>query len=208
MADRAFPIERIDRGDGSVNAAKIECCECEAVAYSVMAKAGLNPKAHEQYFRNHGWFIGNGPRRDKCPACQKKGKPALKVVKAEEPTKLREMTRDERLIIMDKIRDVHDGDRYGSGWSDKKVAEDLGVPWAWVADIRENVLMFQGAHDEIFDAFTEMAAPVIADMKNMANSIRVQLENSKAIEARLSSVMAKIDELERMSRKVDKAIGR
>lgn len=206
---RNFPIERINRDGITINAAKIECCDCGSAAYST-SRAGLSPKVHEQYFRNRGWTVGNGPRRDKCPSCMNKGKPKLSVVKMEKPKpeKPREMTRDERLIIMDKIRDVHDGDRYGSGWSDKKVAEDLGVPTAWVSDIRENVLMFQGAHDEVFDAFMEMAAPVIADMKNMANSIRVQLETTKAIETKLSGAMAKIDELEKMMQKVNKTIGK
>lgn len=209
MADRAFPIERIARGDGSVSAARIECCDCESVAYSVVSKPGLNPKAHEQYFRNHGWSIGNGPRRDKCPECQKKGKPALKIVKAESsPEKPREMTRDERLIIMDKIRDVHDGDRYGAGWSDKKVSDDLGVPRAWVEDIRENVLMFAGGHDAEYEAFMAAMAPITADAKNLVNSARVQLQDAKALLERATALDGRISEIERMGRRIEKEIGR
>lgn len=201
---RAFPIERIDRDGNAINAAMIECCDCGAKAYSV-SKAGLSPVAHEQYFRNHGWTVGNGPRRDKCQSCQKKGKPELKVVKAEEPPKPREMTRDERLIIMDKIRDVHDGDRYGAGWSDKKLAEDLGVPKAWVEDIRENVLMFAGGHNAEYEAFMADLAPLAADAKSLVNSARVQLQDAKEKLEKVEAVDRKLDELLRLGRKLEKA---
>lgn len=201
---RAFPIERIDRDGNAINAAMIECCDCGAKAYSV-SKAGLSPVAHEQHFRNHGWTVGNGPRRDKCPACQKKGKPELRVVKAEEPPKPREMTRDERLIIMDKIRDVHDGDRYGAGWSDKKLAEDLGVPRAWIEDIRENVLMFSGGHNAEYEAFMADLAPLAADAKSLVNSARVQLQDAKEKLEKVEAMDRKLDELLRIGRKLEKA---
>lgn len=201
MADtaRAFPIERIERDGNPITAAKIECCECGAIEYST-TRAGLSPKAHEQHFRNNGWIVGNGPRRDKCPSCEKKAKrPDLKVVETE--SKPREMTRDERLIIMDKVRDVHDGDRYGAGWSDKKVADDLGVPKAWVEDIRGNVLMFAGGHNAEYEAFMAEMAPLVTDAKNLVNSARVQLEKVTALESRIS-------EIERIGRRVEREIGR
>lgn len=195
-AARRFPRETIQHGDKRVPAAKIECSKCGSVAYH--ADTGLND---DVYFSKKGWSVGRGPAADVCGECQKKARPELKVVKAEETPKPREMTRDERLIIMDKIRDVHDGDRYGTGWSDKKVAEDLGVPRAWVEDIRENVLMFAGGHNAEYEAFMAEMAPIVADAKSLINSARVQLEKVAGLESRIA-------QLERVGRKVEKELGR
>lgn len=62
--------------------------------------------------------------------------PTFRVV---EPAPAREMTRDDRRIILSKLQDVYVDEAvgYDRGWSDKRVAEDLGVPRAWVAELRE-----------------------------------------------------------------------
>lgn len=196
---RRFPREPIQMGDRRVPAAKIECHKCQSVAYHT--DSGLND---DVYFKKKGWVVGNGPAADICgPCAARKTKPDLKVVPVEAvKEKPREMTRDERLIIMDKIRDVHDGDRYGSGWSDKKVADDLGVPRAWVEDIRENVLQFAGGHSADMEEYLAMIAPVKAELANMINSTRVQLQR---LEEMASKELASITAL---GRKVEKEIGR
>jgi hypothetical protein len=201
---RTFPIERIDKGDTTAMAAKIECCDCGAVAYS-SSHGGLNPIAHEQHFRKSGWNVGNGPRRDLCPECSKpKKKPDLKVVqmdpvKAEQP---REMGREDRRIITDKLDDVYDekSGRYKAPWTDNAVSKDLGVPRAWVSDVREQFFGPEGSNPD-FDAFLKQSAPIIADMKNLANSARAQLEQVRAVESRIA-------ELERLGRKIEKELGR
>lgn len=198
---RRFPRESIQMGDRRVPGSKIECSKCKSVAYHT--DTGLND---DVYFKRKGWTVGNGPAADVCGACAgRKPKPDLKVVPMEAAAvkdKPREMTRDERLIIMDKIRDVHDGDRYGSGWSDKKVADDLGVPRAWVEDIRENVLQFAGGHSADMEEYLARIAPVKAELANMINSARVQLQR---LEEMAGKELASITTL---GRKVEKEIGR
>lgn len=44
-------------------------------------------------------------------------------------------TREEKRAIMDKLNEVYD-DGYSGSWSDRKVAEGLNVPTAWVVEIR------------------------------------------------------------------------
>ena len=46
---------------------------------------------------------------------------------------------EERRIILAKLNEVYlnERDGYAEGWSDRKVGTDLGVPWAWVAELRE-----------------------------------------------------------------------
>lgn len=49
----------------------------------------------------------------------------------------RQPTLDEKRIINGKLLDLY-GDRgYSSGWSDERLAKDLGVARAWVAQVRE-----------------------------------------------------------------------
>ena len=64
-------------------------------------------------------------------------------VKKEEPTRAeppREMSKDDRRIIFAKIDEVYVGEEkgYDAGWSDDRVAKDLGVPRAWVTSLRED----------------------------------------------------------------------
>ena len=142
MGERSFPFESINRDGNRYSAMRIECCKCESKAYFVQSgNKRLPPIAAEQYFRNHGWRVGNGPRADICPECIKKAKPALKVepmveTKANAP---REMGRDDRRIITDKLDEIYDEKigRYISPWTDAAVSRDLGVPRAWVAEVRE-----------------------------------------------------------------------
>lgn len=201
MNGRSFPIERIDKDGNHCLAAKIECCQCEAVAFS-SSRGGLNPKAHEQHFRGLGWSVGNGPRRDMCPECQKR-KPNLKVVKMEPAHKAeapREMSREDRRIITSKLDDVYLDGKYSTPWTDAAVARDLGVPRAWVSEVRDQFFGPEGSNPE-FDDFLIKAAPVIADLRNLHKSVHAQLEQCRAMTTR-------VEELERMGRRIEKEIGR
>ena len=57
-------------------------------------------------------------------------------VAAEPP---RQMQREDRRIIISKLDEVYIDESvgYSGDWSDERVAEDLGVPRAWVSTIRE-----------------------------------------------------------------------
>lgn len=202
MSERAFPLENIEHGGSRAFAAKIECAECGAVAYHIKARETAKI-ANEQHFRKQGWHVGNGPRADKCPACQKKRKPDLKVVpmeqKAEAP---REMSREDRRIIFTKIDELYLNDKtgYHPPWTDAAVSRDLGVPRAWVATVREELFGPEGSNPD-FDAFLEQAAPIIAEIKNLCRSAQSQLEQVRAMETR-------VGELERISRRIDREIGK
>lgn len=121
----------------------------------------------------------------------------LAAVKTEQP---REMSRDDRRIIFAKIDEVYVGNGYSAPWTDAGIAKDLGVPRAWVAQVREEMFGPEGSNAE-FDAFLAKAAPVITDLKNLHRSVQTQLEEARAIAAR-------VEELERMGRKIEKVIGR
>lgn len=203
-AHRAFIFETIEHAGQRIGANKIECSKCEGIEYLTQTGSKRNPPDFiERYFRNKGWRVGNGPRADVCPACQKK-KPDLKVVsmepaKAESP---REMSREDRRIIFAKIDELYLDDKsgYQAPWTDAAVARDLGVPRSWVSTVRDELFGPEGSNPE-FDAFLEQAAPIIAETKNLFRAAAKQLEEARALEG-------KIAELERIGRRIEKELGR
>jgi hypothetical protein len=109
-------------------------------------------------FEAIGWKIGKTAKGNLCPGCfakvkqaSAKTKPAKekeevmsseKVVPITPPPAVeppRAMTRDDGRIIFNKIDENYAGESvgYALGWSDERIAKDLGVPRAWVAEIRD-----------------------------------------------------------------------
>lgn len=204
MSDRAFVYETVLRDGKPYTAMRVDCSECEAVNYFVQSGAKrLPPEAATQYFRNHGWRVGNGPRADKCPECQKR-KPNLKVVSMEQPKAEppREMSREDRRIVFAKVDELYLDDKsgYQPPWTDAAVARDLGVPRSWVAQVRDELFGPEGSNAE-FDAFLEKAAPIITETKNLFRSAQKQLEEARALEG-------KIAELERIGRRIERELGK
>jgi hypothetical protein len=119
-------------------------------------------KAVARKFENLGWKVGRTATQHRCPACFAALKSASakkrenhdmdnKVVSINPPPPTpdpvmvaveaapRRPSRDERRIIHNKIDEnyVSEAVGYAAGWNDKRVASDLGVPQAWVAEIRD-----------------------------------------------------------------------
>lgn len=114
----------------------------------------------------------------------------------------REMSREDRRIIFAKVDELYLDDKSGyvAPWTDSAVARDLGVPRAWVATVRDELFGPEGSNQD-FDDFLAKAAPIIADMKNLARSATAQLEEARQIAAR-------VDDLERVARRIEREIGR
>lgn len=83
-----------------------------------------------------------------------------------EPEKPRAMTIDDRRIVYEAVSDhyVDPATGYEKGWSDKKIGEDLGVPWAWVKEVRTTLF---GEKEGI----TEDVAELRTEMKELANEL-------------------------------------
>ena len=112
-------------------------------------------------FEKLGWKIGKQRSKHRCPKCftaikisavrksnmkhdllstTKLSLPVTPKGNGTEPLP-RTMTRDERRIIFEKINEVYVGEKvgYSDSWDDEKVSKDLGVPRAWVSNIREDM---------------------------------------------------------------------
>lgn len=125
----------------------IQCRKCGAVEKLAIPNHGKDPSPENvaAKFRNKGWSVAARRGHDVCPSCQSRNKAKLRVVSESEETQPfhaeppREMSREDRRVIFAKLNDVYlDEDQgYDAGWSDAKVADDLGVPRAWITAIRE-----------------------------------------------------------------------
>jgi hypothetical protein len=101
---------------------------------------------------------------------------------------VREMTRDERRIIFEKINELYVGDQVGyrDSWTDEKVAVDLGVPRAWVEDMRAEY--FGPATNETQNFVAELAsarAAVDAHIK----ALQIVVSEGVALEAKLVALI-------------------
>lgn len=79
----------------------------------------------------------------------------------------RTMSRDDGRIIYEKLRDVYEVKSYVVGWSDKRVADDLGVPRAWVENVRSQFFGEAGGNEQA-DAFLAQIAALRAEAETFA----------------------------------------
>lgn len=121
-------------------------------------------------------------------------------IKADPP---RQMSRDDRRVIFAKLNDVYidESKGYDGGWSDQRVAKDLGVPLAWVKEIRQENFGLESSNEDA-RAVVKEAKDLLAEI----NDRRKKFDEDKEKLLRsvdLSDVVKKADEimkkLERLS---------
>ncbi|MET3995011.1 hypothetical protein ABID65_006677 [Bradyrhizobium sp. S3.9.2] len=143
-----------------------------------------------------GWQIGHVRYQHRCPKClsivkfdnkveaKKNGAQPMKVVE-----NTRVMSREDRRIIFDKLNQVYVDDAvgYGAGWTDEKVATDLGVPRAWVRVIREENFGDEVANEDIRKKLNEATA-LLAEMKQIEPDVRQWLALLDKTEKQLAEI--------------------
>jgi hypothetical protein len=165
-------------------------------------------------------------RDDRCPSCVNREQEArrrrLHVVQCEEcvpvtqtapglavvapvkpqapsAEKPREMTRDERRLIWAKLDEVYIDEKagYSVGWTDARLAEDLGVPRAWVSMIR----------DENFGPDqSEELQRTVAEARALMTA---NTEHAKAVEALMqqgAALAKRAEVVERSLRRIEAAV--
>ncbi len=204
----------------------------------------LPPDAITQYFRNHGWIVGHRPNADICPMCITAGKRRhLKLVPQEEETMAinksplsattmltpmvlaadppRSMSREERRIITDKLDSIYVDGRYAVPWNDAKTARDLGVPQAWVAEVRDQFFGPEGSNPEI-DAFLEKLEPMTNEAKGYIEQARRQADAltkliaeadgkfnaAQTLVRSISDLTGRVSDLEQLATKLRKETGK
>lgn len=189
--------------------AVIACCsQCgHTEKISANNHSGSLPfEAAANRFRNNGWFISSKDGRDVCPKCLEKEKKKPKesnvvelAIKAEPP---RQMTKEDRRLIFAKIDEVYldESKGYSSGWSDKKVASDLGVPHAWVKTIREENFGTEGSNEELISLLAdarEVERQIREIDAGLAKAINEAQRASAAIHVKVNDILSRIAKIEK-----------
>ena len=133
---------------------------------------------------------------------EKPGMTNIVAMVVEEPKK---MGRDERRLVFEKLNEhyISESAGYANGWSDKRIAEELGCPRKWIEDVREEMFGPVKVNNEaqhfvdevarldqkIFEAKAQMAAAektfaeIGAAMKTAEGAHRVVLHDFDALKA-------------------------
>jgi hypothetical protein len=144
-------------------------------------------------FANMGWEVGLTPARHRCPSCIEKRKQEVKPMSVVTPIKPPEkaeppkpMGREDRRVIFEKLNDVYLDEKrgYSAPWTDKKVGEDLGVPRAWVTQVREEMFGPEASNEEI----------------------QKTLAAATAVSAEIKVLLARADELKKLGEDIDKRL--
>ena len=143
----------------------IKCDKCGAEAKEYISPYGVfetepgdKMRRVVSKFTSLGWKVG---KVNTCPSCVREGRAAQMrfihaskgdtAMKSNDLDKLglvplgglgpggRIMDRSDRRVIFNKIDEFYGDEKtgYKIGWTDQKVATDLGVPLAWVKAVRE-----------------------------------------------------------------------
>lgn len=234
MKTRTFETERIERGGVALLAYRIACATCGAVAYFALKRGGAlrPPRAIIIHFEKEGWFVGASPRKDACPihrradrparaTCEEvitmpvKGKPLELVAdhapQAEAP---RAPTLDERRLINLKLVECYSDGGYLTPWTDQRVADDLGVPRAWVTEIREGFYGPEGSNP-LYDQFLAAQAEIVRARDGIADERKAVLEQMRAAQDAATRLRGRCDDLDGkirdigiLAKRVERELGR
>ena len=176
-------------GQPPMAAFKFTCHKCGTVdTFPLGTKGnGIAMALVQQKMRHRGWEIGNRASGDTCPDCiaakqKKRNKEpekesnVVKFVKADEPPT---MSREDRRLIFAKIDEVYLDETigYSEGWTDSRVAEDLGVPVAWVKTIRAENFGEERSNAALL-ANLEEAKWTLGEAKKIHDEIKASLQTA------------------------------
>ncbi len=159
---RTFAMTSIVHNGHARSGYRIKCSECKEEGTIIASgwTGSLPESAIEKKFSQKGWTVGKAAHADICSNCMAKKRVRLTVVAEQKPVaeKPREMSREDKRLIFGKIDGVYLDEKrgYEDGWSDLRVANDLGVPLAWVRGIREADFGAEGLSAEARTSLTEL----------------------------------------------------
>lgn len=121
------------------------------------------------------------------------------------------MQRDDRRVIFVKLNEVYEGEEvgYGPGWTDARVAKDLGIPRKWVETIREENFGPLKVNSEIVEQINT-ANEIMARARTLVDAVQAAKlsiqEAMKLIDAQLGPLIAMMDRTQRSIAEIEKAI--
>lgn len=213
MSIRIFPEVSIPFGTNqATKAMRITCAHCGGLAYFPVATGGNTDAPIEagQHFQNKGWMVGGDPETDFCrkhstPA-KRKG-PKTMTNTAPMADKPREMGREDRRIINDKLDEVYGREAYKAPWTDAAVAKDLGVPRDWVVQVRDQFFGPAGSNP-LYDQFIGETEQLEQTFRAYADSCVAAEQATAAQRLAHAELTKQMDAYRALARKVERGIGR
>lgn len=225
MAVRVWRAEPVKRGDGSQARIVVRClCGATDSIYSGSHSRQLPPDAVVRMFKQRGWAVGKTGAGDQCPSCSTRkvaqtmstpntpptGATVVPMIPAADPP--RQPTKEESRIVFLKLNEVYEGEGvgYSAGWSDKRVAQDLGVPRIWVEDVRRQ--FFGDARDsediraalqkaaELAETLKELHrdhATLLSRMNNLQEALNGAADKRAELDTRIGDAVLQMKRLER-----------
>ncbi|WP_429929937.1 hypothetical protein [Agrobacterium vitis] len=213
MTSRDFPEVSIPYGKRTAKAMRIACGCCDVVSYfphhtGIIVKPSL---AAIQHFQTKGWVVGSSPKEDFCPKhanpSKRKGATIMAENTAPVADKPRDMSREDRAIIFDKLNEVYGKDAYKAPLTDSMVAKDLGVPRDWVSVTRDAMFGPAGSNP-LFDDFLLESARMESQFRTYASACEAATQAVDAQKAAQAALSKQMDAYRALARKVEREIGR
>lgn len=219
MAARKFTETTERYGSQWRTVARVHCRKCGVSDSVGSSGSSLLPyNIITKKLEQRGWTIGANDQWDECPGCshkQEKKVTPLKVVQQQidkVSDKPREMSRDDRRVIFAKLDEVYLDEKRGyvSGWSDHKIATDMGVPRKWVELIRHENFGAIGTNEDMqvflveAEAFCQQAREALSEARKAREEVEAILKRQEFLT--LSTVSDRLGKVERLATEVRKLV--
>jgi len=223
VSGRLFTPITVQAEAGRRRVHRITCSECPATL-DISANTYSGSRASEdlnKIFQRRGWQVGRSANHDLCPGCQFRKRQERRAPKqtaevipmskqeaapaaADQP---RVPTFNDRRIIFAKLEEVYVDEKvgYGSGWSDQRVAKELGCPWAWVAELREQNFGPVRSNEEM-RVLVNDAQAAIAEARETVKRGEKLRGDIQEWQREVTALTGKIDALERRVAEIAKQV--
>jgi hypothetical protein len=121
---------------------------------------------------------------------------------------------DDRRIITHKLTECYADGGYISPWTDQQVADDLGVPRAWVSEVREFSFGPEGSNP-LFDQFLaacaeiqERQGEITEGRKIVLDMARKVAEEAARLRARCDDFDSKVRDVLAFAKRIEREVGR
>ena len=180
-------------------AMRICCFRCNRAA-SVLANTMVRMGAEEKEkriiarkFEHMGWQVDLNRGKHVCPDCQERKQP-MKKDEPQETTVVplnvaKKMDREDRRVIFEKLNEVYIDERHGYAppWTDEAVAKDLGIPRAWVVQVRDEMFGPIASNSEIDEA--------VKAGRELIDALKKHHEQGEKLESMANAMLKQLDQI-------------
>jgi hypothetical protein len=223
MKQRFFVPDTTEHEGKWIRGHRIQCNACQYIEKvktntSQTGGAGSDDsvimRRVQDKFETLGWFVGKREQDDLCPKCA--GRTSLsdlvatdilaEVVLTSKPNGSgRDLTREERRIIILKLQDVYvdEATGYSAMWTDVRVARDLNVPIEWVAHLREENFGPLNDNPEVRNLATEMHT-LADDVKHKSGEVQRLVANMSTLFDEARKMQSEIQQIAQRMHQLEK----